>query len=328
MLEAAPPVLQSLKEPVAERLEAVRERIVEMVDPEFDPLGEVADYLLEMRGKLLRPTLLLLANEVGGRPDRRAVTVGAVVELVHVATLVHDDAVDHSARRRGMPTVNSRWTHQVAIIMGDYLYSRSVMEMSRLGNVEAIEMLAAAANRMTVGEMRQLTAHDALDFGEDDYYRLCECKTASLMATACELGAVFGVAEHRQPLRRYGFDLGMAFQITDDLLDYTASSRVTGKPSGQDLREHKVTLPLIAALPRLDDRERDLVRELFDDPEPADDRVDAVVEAVERRGGLERARRRAAEFVERARRRLEELPPGPAVDTLARAAEFVERRRS
>ncbi len=328
MLEAAPPVLQRLMDPVADRLEAVRERIVEMVDPEFDPLGEVADYLLEMRGKLLRPTLLLLANEVGGRPDGRAVTVGAVVELVHVATLVHDDAVDHSVRRRGMPTINARWTHQVAIIMGDYLYSRSVIEMSRLGDVEAIELLAGAANRMTVGEMRQLTSHDALDFGEDDYYRLCECKTASLMSAACELGAMFGVPEHREPLRRYGFNLGMAFQITDDLLDYTASSQVIGKPSGHDLREHKVTLPLIAALPRMEAGERDVVEGLFDDPEPSDERVEEVVEIVERRGGLEHARERASDFVGRARRRLDELPSGPAVDTLARAAEFVERRRS
>ena len=328
MLEAAPPVLQSLKDPVADRLEAVRERIVDMVDPEFDPLGEVSEYLLEMRGKLLRPTLLLLANEVGGRPDDRAVTVGAVVELVHVATLVHDDAVDHSARRRGMPTVNARWTHQVAIIMGDYLYSRSVIEMSRLGDVEAIELLATAANRMTVGEMRQLTAHDALDFGEDDYYRLCRCKTASLMSAACELGAMFGVPEHRDPLGRYGYELGMAFQITDDLLDYTAPARVTGKPSGQDLREHKVTLPLIAALPRLENGERRTVETLFDEPEPSDAMVAEVVDIVERRGGLEHAREKAAEFVARARRRLEDLPAGPAVDTLARAAEFVERRRS
>lgn len=328
MLEAAPPVLQSLKDPVADRLEAVRDRIVEMVDPEFDPLGEVSSYLLGMRGKLLRPTLLLLANEVGGRPDDRAVTVGAVVELVHVATLVHDDAVDHSVRRRGMPTVNHRWTHQVAIIMGDYLYSRSVIEMSQLGNVEAIELLAGAANRMTIGEMRQLMAHDAMDFGEDDYYRLCECKTASLMSAACELGAMFGAPEHRESLRRYGFELGMAFQITDDLLDYTAPSRVTGKPSGHDLREHKVTLPLIAALPRLADGEREVVERLFDDPEPSDQRVGDVVEIVERRGGLQRARERAADFVDRARRRLAELPSGRAVDTLARAAEFVERRRS
>lgn len=327
MLEAAPPTLESLKSPVADRLDEVRSRIAEMAASEFDELDGVADYLLDMRGKLIRPTLLLLCDEVEGRRSGEAVTLGAVVELVHVATLVHDDAVDHSVRRRGMPTVNARWTHQVAIILGDFLYSRAVMEIAALESVEAIEMVASAANAMTVGEMRQLTAHDALDFSEEDYYRLCECKTASLMATACELGAMFGAADHREALRAYGFEIGMAFQITDDLLDYTESVRVTGKPSGQDLREHKVTLPLIAALERMDGEERRQVRALFDDPEPSDRHVGAVRELVKERGGLQYAQERAGDFLGRARSRLSGLPESPASEALARATDFVEIRR-
>ena len=329
MLEAAPPALQTFREPVADRLDAVRERIAEIVSAEFEALDRVADHLLQMKGKLLRPTLLLLCNEVGGDPADReeAVTLASVVEMVHVATLVHDDAVDHSVRRRGMPTVNARWTHQVAIIMGDFLYSRAVTEIARLGDVEAIELLASAANRMTVGEMRQLTSHDALEFDEEDYRLLCECKTASLMATACELGAMFGTPAHRAALRDYGHRLGMAFQVTDDLLDYTASVGQTGKPSGQDLREHKVTLPLIAALPRMDGSERSRVERLFADPEPSDDLVAEVRDLVERHGGLEAARRRAAEHVGAARARLREMPEGPAREALDRTAEFVESRR-
>lgn len=327
MLEAAPPALETLKEPVADRLEAVREHILEMVPPDFEPLAEVTGYLLEMRGKLLRPTLLLLANEVGDGRSDAAVPLAAVVELVHVATLVHDDAVDHSVKRRGMPTVNSRWTHQVAIILGDYLYSRAVMEAAKVGSVEAIDLLSTAANRMTVGEMRQLTSRDALDFGEEDYFRLCECKTASLMAAACELGALVGEDAYREPLRRFGFELGMGFQVTDDLLDYTASSSVTGKPAGQDLREHKVTLPLIAALPRMNEGERATLRRLFEDPEPADGLVADVQAIVEERGGIDRARTEAEERVARARRELEGLPDGEAVRTLDRAAAFVARRR-
>ena len=327
MLEAAPPALQTLQQPVEDRLSAVRERILEMVPPEYPPLAEVTDHLLEMRGKLLRPTLLLLANEVGGRRSDDAVPLAAVVELVHVATLVHDDAVDHSVKRRGMPTVNARWTHQVAIILGDYLYSRAVMEAARVGSVEAIALLSGAANRMTVGEMRQLTSHDALDFDEEDYFLLCECKTASLMSTACELGALVGETDHREPLARYGFELGMAFQITDDLLDYTQSSRVTGKPSGQDLREHKVTLPLIAALRRMEAGERDTTRRLFESEEPEAAMVEEVRRIVERRGGLAYARAEAEDRVARARRALEELPAGEALSTLEAAAEFVARRR-
>jgi octaprenyl-diphosphate synthase len=328
MLEAAPSSPGSLRSPVRPRLDAVRERIVDMVADGYAAVDEVSGYLAGLEGKLVRPTLLLLANEVGDSPDERAVDLAAIVELVHVATLVHDDAVDHSVRRRGMPTVNARWTHQVAIIMGDFLYSRALTELARLGDVEAVEILGDAANRMTVGEMRQLMAHDALDADEEDYELLCECKTASLMAAACELGALVGRPELRAPLKAYGYELGMAFQVTDDLLDYTASSRVIGKPSGQDLREHKVTLPLIAALPALDAEERARVDGLFADPEPGDELVAEVIGIVDRRGGLDYARDRARFWAERAAGRLEDLPGGPATEALGQAVDFVVTRRS
>jgi octaprenyl-diphosphate synthase len=251
MLRTAPPKLEDIQAPVSDRLDAVMEEIRRIVVADFGPMEEVGDYLLQVRGKLFRPTLLLLANEVTGRPGREAETIAAVLEMVHLATLVHDDAVDHSVLRRGMPTVNALWSHQVAIIMGDYLYSRSVTEIARLRKIEPIEILSRAATAMTVGEMRQLTSYDALDFGEDDYVHLIECKTASLISAACELGALSGGPELRERMSRFGRDLGMAFQIVDDLLDYTSDESVTGKPSGLDLREHKVTLPLIAVLPSL-----------------------------------------------------------------------------
>jgi octaprenyl-diphosphate synthase len=247
---------------------------------------------------------------------------------VHLATLVHDDAVDHSVLRRGMPTVNAMWSHQVAIIMGDYLYSRSITEITRLGDIEPIRVIAAAANAMTVGEMRQLVSHDALSFSEDDYARLIDSKTASLMSAACELGALTGAPRHRQALARYGTELGRAFQVADDLLDYTADPAVTGKPSGLDLREHKVTLPLIHALPRLSRAERAEVDALFRDPEPGDDAIHAVVEVIAARGGLEYAREKALESAQRAHDALEGLPAGPVLEALHDSVVYaVERRR-
>ena len=244
--------LEQVRLPVADRLLAVERELRGMAPSGFEALDEVGDYLFARSGKLLRPTLLLLADGVGGRPSPDAVKLGAIVELLHVATLVHDDAVDHSARRRGRPTVNHRWTHQVAIIAGDYLYSRAVIEVVALGKLERVALLADTANRMTIGEMRQLVLHDGLDFTREDYERLCEHKTASLMSAACELGTLSGAPQYREALRAYGHHLGMAFQIVDDLLDYSSSTRVMGKPRGQDLQEHKVTLPLIAALPKME----------------------------------------------------------------------------
>jgi octaprenyl-diphosphate synthase len=231
---------------------------------------------------------------------------------VHLATLVHDDSVDHSALRRGMPTVNSLFSHQVSVIMGDFLYSRAVVELVRANDMEVLRVLSDATNAMTVGEMRQLTALDALGFTEDDYEALIRSKTASLLSAACEIGALAGARSRRVALARYGERLGMAFQVADDLLDYTSDERVTGKPCGLDLREHKVTLPLIAALRTMSPAERAEVDALFDTPEPTDEQIAHVVEIVSDRGGLDYARRRGDEYAREAEHALAGLPDTPA----------------
>jgi len=326
MLDAAVPTLEGLQEPIAVRLAEVQGELAAMVEADFGAVNEVSDYLLSAQGKLLRPTLVLLCNAVGGRPAPEAVRLAAVVELMHVATLVHDDAVDHSPERRGMPTVNSRWSHQVAVIMGDYLYSRALVEITGLGRIEAVHLLADASNRMSIGEMRQLAAHDALGASENDYYLLCDRKTASLISAACELGAMYGEPLHRETMAAYGRDLGMTFQITDDLLDYTQTADITGKPSGLDLREHKVTLPLIAALPRLDAAGRSVVEDMFADPHPSEDKIDRVVRLVRDAGGLEYAQGRALDYANAAKGRLTALPDEPAVRILDHTVDFVVGR--
>ncbi|HEX7119954.1 MAG TPA: polyprenyl synthetase family protein [Longimicrobiales bacterium] len=327
MLRTAPPKLAQIQEPVHARLEGITEELRRIVLSDFPAIAEINDYLLLARGKLFRPTLLLLSNEVGGAPSPEAETLAAAVELVHLATLVHDDAVDHSVLRRGMPTVNALWNHQSAIIMGDYLYSRSVSELTRFDRVELIGVLAKAANEMSVGEMRQLVSCDALQYTEEEYYRLIACKTASLMSAACEMGALVGVERYREPLARFGHNLGMAFQIVDDLLDYTESEAVTGKPSGHDLREHKVTLPLIAALAEMGGEARRTVEAFFADPEPTDEGIARIVGLVREHGGLTYARERALEYGSRAEEALAPLPPGEATDALRDAIAYVIDRR-
>lgn len=322
------PQLASIQALVREQLDRVGDEIRRIVISDFDQIEEVNEHLLFMRGKLFRPTLLLLSSRVGDRPAEQALTLSAVVELVHLATLVHDDAVDHSALRRGLPTVNALWTHQVAIIMGDYLYSKGVSELAQTGNLEALAVLANAANEMSVGEMRQLTSYDALDFTEDDYYRLIAAKTASLMSASCEMGAIAGAPEHREALARFGHSLGMAFQIADDLLDYTGTEAVTGKPTGHDLRERKVTLPLIEALSRADDAESREIRSFFTRVDPTDDEIARIVEIVVERRGLEYASGAAEGYASRASEALADLPDSPATAALSDAVSYaVDRRR-
>lgn len=327
-VEGRLPKLSAIQDSVRGSLDRVGDEIRRIVVSDFDDVQEVSEHLLFMRGKLFRPTLLLLSSRVGGREDADALTLAAVVELVHLATLVHDDAVDHSALRRGLPTVNALWSHQVAIIMGDYLYSRGVSELARVGSFEALAVLANAANEMSVGEMRQLTSYDALDFREEDYYRLIAAKTASLMSAACEMGAIAGDGDYREPLARYGHDLGMAFQIADDLLDYTGTEAVTGKPTGHDLRERKVTLPLVGALAAATQAEDREIRSFFTRVDPTEEEIARIIAIVEERGGLDFAREHASRYAEQARSSLSLLPEGPAVEALSDAIIYaVDRRR-
>jgi octaprenyl-diphosphate synthase len=272
--------------------------------------------------------LLFLANQAAEAEDPRVVRFAGVVELTHLATLVHDDSVDHSALRRGMPTLNALFSHQVAVIMGDYLYSRAIIELVRVGDIEPLRVFARVTNEMTIGEMRQLEAHDKLAFDEVQYDLLIRAKTASLLSGACEVGALRAAPAVRASLARFGMLLGMAFQITDDLLDYTQPEAVTGKPSGLDLKEHKVTLPLIAVLPRLSPAQRQLVSRLMATTAPSDAQVAEVVQLVETAGGLEYAQRRALDLAQQAEAELGALPPSPARESLRDGIAYAIERRS
>ena len=320
--------LQTIQLPIREKLEAVSRTMAGIVSSELPLVGQVSAHLLAMRGKMFRPTLLLLASEVDGAPEERAVTIAASLELIHLATLVHDDAVDHSALRRGMPTVNAMFSHQISVIMGDFLYSTALTHLVALADVEALRALTRASTEMTLGEMRQLAVTDPLAFSEKEYYALIRSKTASLIRTACELGALCGARRHCDALSAFGENLGMAFQITDDLLDYREVKETTGKPSGLDLKEHKVTLPLIHALRRMSPASRSEVERMFAGGEPTDRDIASVVKIVSDSGGFEYARARGEEFAERAHDALRDLPDTVARASLSASISYVMERHS
>jgi octaprenyl-diphosphate synthase len=202
-----------------------------------------------------------------------------------------------------------------------------MVELVRTRDIDILGVLADATNAMTIGEMRQLTALDALAFTEDDYEALIRAKTASLLSAACEIGALVGGGEYRESLARYGLWLGMAFQVADDLLDYTGDADMLGKPSGLDLREHKVTLPLIAAMREMSSAGRREVDELFASPEPTDEQIERVVAVVEEGCGLDYAARRADEYAAAAEAELEGLPESAALHSLRDAIAYSVKRR-
>jgi octaprenyl-diphosphate synthase len=321
-------VLKEIQAPVRERLEQVGPRMVEIMYDDLPLIQEVSKHLLKMRGKLFRPTLALLSSAAAGTPEPRAIPLAAGIELMHLATLVHDDSVDHSALRRGQPTINSLFSHQISVIMGDLLYSRALGSLVRIGDIEILRILTDVTSELAIGEMRQLDAIDHLSFTETEYLKLIRAKTASLLAAACETGAICGAPAHRKALACYGDRLGMGFQIADDIIDYTENETVTGKPGGNDLKEHKVTLPLIAALPRMSAAGRGRVDELFATEVPSDAQVAEVIAIVAEAGGIDAARHRGDQFMQEAEEAVSGLPESPVRSSLTDAIAFVMERRS
>lgn len=319
--------LRELQAPIKDRLDRVPDEMWRIVQADVAIVEAANAHLRGMRGKLFRPTLLLLASSVEGTPEARAVPLAAVAELVHLTSVVHDDSVDHSVLRRGQPTINALFSHQVAVLMGDFLFSKAIAELVRLGDMEPLRIFTQASNEMTVGELRQLSSFDALSFSEADYYTLNRAKTASLVGAACEMGALAGAPRFRAPMRRFGERLGMAFQVADDLIDYTEQEAVTGKPSGNDLKEHKVTLPLIHALGQMNRAQRARVDALFADPTPSDAHIAEVVGIVSECGGLEYARQKGEQFAQEAEEALAGLPESDVRQSLFGALGYVMDRR-
>jgi len=318
--------LDEVRQPVEADLEAVTDRMAEVLRSGFPLIADVNGHLFRARGKLLRPTLLLLASRVRGRRPGERIRLAGVVELIHMATLVHDDAIDSSELRRGLPTVNAQWSHKVSVIMGDYLYSRAMAEIAASGDLRLITMAAEVTNAMAVGEMIQIARGSALQAADEEYFALIGKKTASLIATACAMGAHLGAREDVSALERFGWNLGMAFQIVDDLLDFCGDQDVMGKTPGSDLRELKATLPLLYAYRRAEGAERERLAEAFGAESLSEADESWLLELAERSGGLDYARASAARYAESAVADLAHLPATDELRALQAAVGYVLQR--
>ena len=287
----------------------------------------IAKYLVIHKGKQFRPALLLVSARASGVPQQATYITAVVVELLHTATLIHDDVVDNAELRRGFPTIHKIWKSKVAILMGDYLLAKSLIAATETQNLEIMNIIATVAKRMSKGELLQFQKSRNLDITEEEYFQLISDKTASLISACCELGAVTVGAspEYRQRLKHYGEYLGMAFQIKDDLLDYQSSIGVLGKPVGLDLKEKKITLPLLYAFRESPAKLRKrIVRTLKNGADKKE--IVEIVQFVNEYGGFERAHLKAVEFKDRALETLDGLPPSSARDALATLAEFAISR--
>jgi octaprenyl-diphosphate synthase len=296
----------ALQRPVRRQLEQVQDRLKGLFKTPIAILNEVGGHVLATRGKKFRPTLLLLTAKLRGHLGEDAVVCATVVELVHAAALIHDDSVDRSHLRRGMPTVNGLWTDEMAIIMGDYMYAQSMSLLVENGHNQAMSILARVVSEMSCGEAMEFQHAFDLDVSEAQYEALIRAKTGSLIGASTEIGAgLNGGARdlrRRERYRQFGEKVGVAFQIVDDLFDYLSESAVTGKPVGYDLAEGKVTLPLIAALRQASDADRRRLRVLAGRRRWTTAQWASLTALIEKTGGFHYARTRAAALAEESRR--------------------------
>lgn len=317
------PQIQSLAAPDMAAVDAlIRRRLASDVVL----INQIADHIISAGGKRLRPMLVMLAGHAAGGSGPEHHQLAAIIEFIHTSTLLHDDVVDESDLRRGRSTANALWGNAPSVLVGDFLYSRSFQLMVELDRMEVMQILADTTNRIAEGEVLQLLHVHNPDTDEAAYLRVIERKTAVLFAAGTRLGALASGADAavQQQLYDYGMQLGFAFQIADDVLDYAAEAADLGKNLGDDLAEGKATLPLIHAMAHSDAPTQQRLRTIVEQGDAA--AMPEVLAAIQATGGLDYSRARAAEYAAAAERALDSLPHSPAVAALRGLARYAVER--
>jgi len=304
-----------------------REIAVESV-ASVDAVTAIGHYLQSSGGKRLRPALLLLAARVAGEAGPSAIRLGAVVEMIHTATLVHDDVIDAAETRRGRPSTNARWGNHTCVLAGDWLYMQAFQIALRERNFQILDLLIGLTQMMVEGELLQLERIGRIDVTEADCMELVDRKTARLFSVCARLGAITagGDAELQEKLGEYAWNIGMAFQLVDDVLDFTAREKTLGKPVGNDLREGKVTLPLVYALECARPEERRQIETILRERSYQTVRFAQVLELVAKYRGIVRVRERAQAFTDKARSILAGLAESPYQRALYAVTELITER--
>lgn len=306
----------------------VNRLIVARLDSPVHLISELARHLVAAGGKRVRPMLTLIAAQLCGYRGERHIKLAAAVEFIHSATLLHDDVVDQSDLRRGSATANTIWGNKPSVLVGDFLFSRAFQVMVEDGNLEVLGILANAAAVIAQGEVAQLITANDTETTESAYMEVIQAKTATLFAAAAELGAVVADRPRAEAdaLRSYGANLGVAFQLVDDVLDYSAREVVLGKSVGDDFRDGKITLPVVLALQRGSSGERQFWRRTLEQLEQQDDDLLQAIELLERHAALTDSVAQAVQYGDTARRALADFPDSPAKSAMLDLIDFCLER--
>jgi octaprenyl-diphosphate synthase len=323
----APDALRTLYVPIAKELEQVENLLHQELRSDHPFVDQMVKHGFRLGGKRLRPALLLLTGCACGSLQSKHYVLGAVVELIHTATLIHDDVLDEATIRRHLDTVNARWDNEASVLLGDYLFARSICLAGTLDDLYATKMLSSTAKMMCEGELRQIENRGNYDLNENQYISIIGSKTAELIACCCRLGAYYAGAntETLEAMGRFGHNLGVAFQIADDMLDLLGDQDTVGKSLGTDLLKQKATLPLIRLLDQSTSKERSNLISILSDS--GNHRLAVLRKWFDRSDAISYARNRAVAFARLAAAELGGLSPGPALDSLRGLTEFVVNRQ-
>jgi octaprenyl-diphosphate synthase len=328
-VEKSTPDLAQIFEPIRDELDQVDREFARHLQSHVDLIPKIGQYIRASGGKRVRPAVLLMATRLAGYTGDRAVLYAAVVEFIHTATLVHDDIIDDSDLRRGRLAVHSRWGNDITVLLGDYLYIKSMAMALTHDTLDLVRVLCDVTLHMIEGELFQLTKNGDPDISEDEHFDIIRRKTAYLFGGCAQIGGMLGniSTEREQALREYGFNLGVAFQLVDDLLDFTGDMGAVGKPIGSDLREGKVTLPLIHLQRQSSDGiGARIVRDIIASHVVTDEQWHDLQRSLKQHASIDYAYRRAVEYAERAKKPLYVFPPSSARDALLALPDYVLSR--
>lgn len=314
---------------IGEDLRQVEEQFRKDLESEVPLIRKVGEYVLASGGKRIRPAMLLLAARLCNYQGHQAIPLASVVEFIHTATLLHDDVVDNASLRRGLASANTLWGNEASVLIGDFLFSKSFSLMVAAGSLDVLRVMSRATTVIAEGEVLQLLYTGDVELTEEQYIEVVRAKTAVLLSAACQCGAILGgvSAEQEQALADFGMELGIAFQLMDDLLDYTASEEEFGKSIGHDLEEGKLTLPLIHALRSCTDDERSTVAEIVEKDELTPEDFCQVSGIVQSYNGIDYTAAKARQCVDNCTQLLSCFPAGVCKDALIELAEYVVTRK-
>ena len=321
-------ILQKILRFAEEDLARVELEIRQQLSSEVDRIGEIGRYLLLSGGKRIRPILLLLTAKLAGYSGERIFPLSAMIEFMHTATLLHDDVIDHSHLRRGHATVNSRWGSALSILVGDFLYAKAMALVVDDGDPQILKEITRVTMTMTEGQVLETLRVGDTSLTGAEYRQIIRQKTAALFGACCYIGGVLGglPADRSEGLRRFGITFGSAFQLVDDALDFTGKEQRLGKPVGSDLREGKVTLPVIITLQHASPDESAIIDRFVRGDDRSPEAFQDIVALIQRYNGIEYALREAERFVEQAELELQGFADNPAYDLLMELADFIVKR--